>query len=101
MNSSLIDSCLKREFESSDQKDSEEDIRCFRLDAISDYGKFYHLLDVVKRVETAQNTDEDIFQILAMIGYSFDGKKLHKIDDSINKIPLLKKTLRPETKTQK
>jgi hypothetical protein len=87
MTQDLAEDLLKREFESPDTDDPAEHIRCYRLDAINDYAKFYDLTDVVERVRIAQENDEDIYPILAMIGFTFDGKRLHKIDDKIISVP--------------
>jgi hypothetical protein len=77
-----VDDGLQIEFEDTlnFDDDTPEQRRFFRLDAIIDYAKAHNFPEAAKRAKAAQSTDEDILPILAMIGFTFDGKKLKPLE---------------------
>ncbi|MDR2194677.1 MAG: hypothetical protein LBP19_09510 [Treponema sp.] len=62
-------------FEDETPKERRED----RLDAIIYYAEAHDMPEVVKHARSAKSTDEDILSILAIIGFTFDGKNIQPI----------------------
>jgi hypothetical protein len=79
---------LHLNFEEPDLEESKETQRFLKLRAIEDFAKVFNLTYAKSLAKAAQDTNEDILPILAMIGYSFDGKQLHEIDDKISSVPV-------------
>jgi hypothetical protein len=101
MTEELAYGCLRDAFEVSDASLTEEQYRRLQLVMISYYAKFYGLFDVAKRASVAKGTVEEVNDMLTSIGFSFDGKRLHKIDDKITSIPSLKTVKKPSIKSSK
>ena len=68
---------------------TEEQLRRCRLDAIYDYSIKYGLKDVADLVEVYKKSGESPCDLLEKIGFTFDGKKLHEIEqaDKIDRVP--------------
>jgi hypothetical protein len=86
-----VDEGLRIEFEDvvNFTDDTPEDKRYFKLDAIADYADKYGLTEAAAQARNAMTTDEDVLGVLASIGFTFDGKKLSKIDNQQQNIQIM------------